>query len=72
MKIEDGDTIDFICDYYDYSGNYVSSHMLGDRLTVSGELAISDVYLPGSEAAQAAYVFTDVFGQEYWTPVIPR
>ena len=72
VKIEDGDTIDFICDYYDYSGNYVSSHMLGDRLTVNGELAISDVYLPGSEAAQAAYVFTDVFGQEYWTPVIPR
>ncbi len=72
VTIEDGDRIDFICDYYDYSGNYSASYKMGDEVIVNGGLVISDVYLPRAEAAQASYVFTDLFGQEYWTPVIPE
>ena len=72
VEIKDGDRIDFLCDYYDYEGNYSSTHMMGDEIIVNGGLVVSDVYLPRQEAAQASYVFTDIFGQEYWTPVVPH
>lgn len=71
-EIQDGDTIDFLCDYYTYDGEYSDSYMLGDRLEVSGELEISNVYLPDSDRAAASYKFTDMYNQSYWTPVIPQ
>ena len=70
--IQDGDTIDFLCDYYTYSGEYSDSYMLGDSIEVSGELEISNVYLPDSDSAAASYKFTDMYNQSYWTPVIPQ
>ncbi len=72
VSVSDGDVIDFLCDYYDYDGNYSDSYMLGDRLTVDGELVISNVYLPDASAAHASYIFTDIFAQEYWTPPLPQ
>ena len=72
VEIKDGDTIDLLCDYYDYSGNYSASYHLGTQIVVDGETRIGDVELPDAAKAQAAYIFTDIFGQEYWTPVIPR
>ena len=71
-EISTGDTIDFLCDYYSYDGRYTDSYMLGDRLTVRGELEISNVYLPDSDYAMASYKFTDIYAQSYWTPVIPE
>ncbi|MBO4819556.1 MAG: peptidase C11 [Firmicutes bacterium] len=72
VEIKDGDVIDFICDCYDYSGNYSASYKMGDQLVVNGALELSDVYLARPDAAQAAYIFTDVFGQEFWTPIVPH
>ena len=68
--LKDGDVIDFLCDYYDYNGNYVDNFMLGDQLTVSGELKISDVYIDAAKA-NACYRFTDIYNQQYWTELIP-
>lgn len=70
--LEPGDTLDFICDYYSYDGQYLDSYMMGDRMTVSGsmeDMVISYVYIP-IEAARATYRFTDIYAQEYWTPVL--
>ncbi len=61
-----GDVIDFVCDYYTYDGEYVDSYMLGDRITVNGELVISDVYVDASDA-KFTYIFTDIYNQKYWT-----
>ncbi|MBQ8186287.1 MAG: peptidase C11 [Clostridia bacterium] len=61
-----GDVIDFVCDYYSYDGEYLDSYMLGERLTVDGELVISDVYVDET-AAELTYVFTDIYNQQYWT-----
>ncbi len=72
VEIKDGDVIDFIADCYDYDGKYSSSHKIGDQVVVNGGLVLSDVYLPTPDAAQAAFIFTDVFGQEFWTPIIPH
>jgi len=42
IQIAKGDKIDFLCDYYDYNGNYQDTYYLGDTLTVgegTGEYA---------------------------------
>ena len=46
--LQDGDTIDFVADYYTYDGTYEDTYMIGDRYTVSGE-----VRRPGGGAAGA-------------------
>ena len=65
-----GDTIEFVCDYYNYNGEYVDSYIFGNTITYSGNNQISDVYLPDKNAASATYLFTDLYAQEYWTPVM--
>lgn len=69
--LEVGDRIDFICDYYAYDGTYENSYLMGDTLIYDGEEVISNVYLPDAAAACATYLFTDIYNQTYWTPVIP-
>ena len=64
--VKDGDIIDFVCDYYSYDGEYLDSYMLGEQLTVDGELTISDVYVDAS-AANLTYLFTDIYNQQYWS-----
>ncbi len=66
-----GDKIDFVCDYYDYNGNYQNSYMIGDQLTYTGNHVISNVDI-GRSKASAMYVFRDIYGTEYWTPEIPE
>lgn len=62
--VTDGDTIDFVCDYYSYEGEYLDSYMLGEQLVVDGELVISDVYVD-AEATNLTYLFTDLYNQQY-------
>lgn len=64
--VQVGDTIDFICDYYSYSGEYLDSYMLGEQLIVDGVLSISDVYVD-TDAARLTYCFTDIYNRQYWT-----
>ncbi len=68
--VQIGDTIDFLCDYYSYDGDYLDSYMLGDRLSVEGELIISDVYVD-ADAARLTYLFTDIYNQQYWSAPAP-
>ena len=68
--VQDGDIIDFVCDYYSYDGEYLDSYMFGEQLVVDGELEISDVSIE-EEAANLTYLFTDIYQQKYWTsPVV--
>ena len=66
IEIKDGDRIDFICEYYDYDRNFDSEYYLGDTLVVSGDLNLSDKKFDNSEYI-AAYRFTDIYHNEYWT-----
>ena len=67
--VQDGDVIDFVCDYYSYDGEYQDSYMLGEQLVVDGELVISDVYVDETRASYT-YRFTDIYNQTYWTEPI--
>ena len=67
--LREGDTLEFLCDYYGYNGSYQDSYLLGDPLTVQGELEIGNVPLDG--VTRASYRFTDLYQQSWWTPPIP-
>lgn len=63
-----GDTLDFICDYYAYDGTYLDSYYLGEQMTVTEDMMISNVYVDGE--LSATYRFTDIYNQHYWTDPI--
>lgn len=67
LSLEEGDEIDFLCDYYDYDGNYQDSYYLGETMTVSGNLSISNVSL-GDQTTVPTYVLTDIYNQAHWIP----
>ena len=69
-ELQPGDTIDFVCDYYSYSGIYQESFMLGDQLVYRDGLQISNTDVGGS--TRVTYLLTDMYNNEYWTPVLPK
>lgn len=68
-ELQDGDTLDFLCDYYSYDGDYQDSYYLGDTLTISGMPVISNTEV-GDGEVRIMYRFTDMYHEEYWTPAI--
>lgn len=68
-ELEVGDIIDFLCDYYRYDGTYQDSYFLGEQHIYNGHEQISNVYIDSQ--AVAAYRFTDIYNNSFWTPVIP-
>ena len=69
IELQKGDTIDFLCDYYTYDGQYQDSFMMGNQITVNGDLKISDTDI-GSGKVKLTYKFTDIYNEEYWAPCI--
>ena len=67
-QLEEGDVIDFICDYYRYDGSYENSYLLGDQWIYHEGYEIANVDVQGRTSA--TYLFTDIYQNEYWTPVI--
>ncbi len=67
-EIQSGDTLDFLCDYYSYEGEYVDSYYLGEQMVVGDSLTISNTYLNGDHIA--LYKFTDIYNQNYWTETL--
>lgn len=68
-ELQDGDKIDFVCDYYGYDGSYRDSYLFGEQWVYHADAEISNVYIK-AERANATYRFTDIYGQNYWTPKI--
>ena len=66
--IEEGDTIDFVCDYYRYDGSYENSYLLGEQWVYHTDYEISNVTVQGKTSA--TYLFTDIYDNEFWTPEI--
>ena len=65
-----GDTLDFLCDYYSYDGAYLDTYKLGEQMTVTEDMQISNTSLGGS--CVALYRFSDLYNQYYWTLPVPN
>ena len=66
-QLNQGDTLDFLCDYYSYDGVFNDSYYLGEQMVLDGtepEISNTDV---GDGGALITYCFTDIYGQKYWT-----
>ncbi len=70
-EINVGDTLDFICDYYSYDGEYQDSYFLGDQMVVTENMEISNVDV-GEGKVKVTYRFTDIYNQQYWTPAFTQ
>ena len=68
IAIGKGDEIQFICDYYDYDGNYHNSYKLGNPFTLGSTCSI--VNIPIKKDCKVTYCFTDMYQKQYWTPAI--
>ena len=66
IEIKSGDKLEFICDYYRYDGTYEGSYVLGDVMTVTDKIVISNVSV-GSSDCVVTYCLTDIYGNEFWT-----
>ncbi|MBQ6661003.1 MAG: peptidase C11 [Lachnospiraceae bacterium] len=71
VEIANGDKIDFLCDYYSYDYNYQDSYMLGDQITVNGDLIVTDLAITGQKAV-ISYRFTDMYNKAYWTDPVTK
>ena len=65
----EGDTLDFLCDYYAYDGTYQDSYYLGEPMTVTDNMVISNVDV-GEGAVRMTYRLTDQYHQYHWTPAL--
>ena len=63
-----GDKLEFVADYYTYSGSFEDSHVIGET-TVSDDMLVSDVELD-ADNCRHSYRFTDIYQQHYWTPAL--
>ena len=69
VGIGKGDRIQFVCDYYDYKGNYKESYKLGDPIVLGDETEIANTAV-NTEKCRLTYCLTDIYQQQYWTPVV--
>ena len=65
-ELKPGDEIAFVCDYYDYDGNFSDTYILGDKITVVDKLYLGDVNISGYKSI-AMYEVIDIYNQSYWT-----
>ncbi len=70
-ELNDGDKLDFICDYYSYYMKYQDSYFIGDSVTYHENMQISNTDV-GSGQVHLMYRFTDIYNQEYWTQPIVK
>ena len=66
QQLQLGDKLDFLCDYYTYEGEYQDSYYLGEQMTVTDSMEISNIDI-GKENCSALYRFTDIYNNQYWT-----
>lgn len=64
-----GDKLDFICDYYTYDMEYMDSYYLGDTITVSSDMLVTNTDV-GEGSVKILYLFTDIYDHEYWSEAI--
>ncbi len=71
-EINEGDKIDFLTDFYDYNKQYQDTYYLGEEMVVDkpmSEMHIANVSV-GTGDVLVTFKFTDIYGQEYWTPAL--
>ena len=64
------DTVQFIADYYTYENVYQDTYKISDVFTLADGLTADYILVPDPQEVSSCYRFTDIYGQEYWSPVL--
>ena len=68
IDIGAGDRIQFVCDYYDYDGNFRDGYQIGQEFMLGSAYEIGDSRF--NKDFRVTYCFTDIYQQKYWTPAV--
>ncbi len=68
--LQAGDKIDFLCDYYLYNGHFENNFYLGRQMVVSDPDNMKITNTDVGNSVNVAYVFTDLYGNTYWTKAL--
>ncbi|MBR6400524.1 MAG: clostripain [Firmicutes bacterium] len=68
-QFNDGDVIDFSCDYYTYDGEHNGVYSFGDPITYSGDLEVSYEDI-GENSTLIYYNLTDIYNNIYTTETV--
>ena len=70
-SLKKGDELQFLCSYYDYKGKYDDDYIIGNTMVVNDPENIEILNKKiGDGNALIMYRFTDIYGNEYWTPAL--
>ena len=67
VLLNKGDKIELICDYFDYTGNYLDSYKFGDTITVPGDGLVIENVPTGNFNTITMFRIIDIYGNEIWT-----
>ena len=70
IPLEQGDSIQLLCDYYAYDGAFEGSYTLGDPFTMGKSLTVEYLELDNDGSLSVSYRLTDIYGSVYWTPAV--
>lgn len=69
IRLENGNELDFLCDYYTYDEEFLDSYYLGEKMIVNGTIQISNVSI-GDARCMVTYMLTDIYNNNFWTPAL--
>ena len=73
-ELKEGDTIQFVCNLFDYDGKFVDTYPMGTPIEIRSsaeELTVSDMII-GNGSTIVTYVFRDIYGASHWTEALRR
>ncbi len=71
-ELTEGDTIDFLTDFYNYDKEYEDTYYLGETMTV--DKPMSDMHIANVSVGEGdvlvVFKFTDIYGEEHYTTAV--
>ena len=69
-ELKKGDSLQFVCDYYTYDGDYDASYLLGDAITIGDSLPAVTYEDVGESPVLVCFMLTDIYQNQSWTETV--
>jgi hypothetical protein len=68
-QLQNGDELEFLCDYYTYDGEYDDIYLFGDEMIVNGDIDVSYEYV-GDFTTNICCYLTDIYNNVFTTEMV--
>lgn len=69
LPVNDGDTIELVCEYYDYDGNFDDFYCYGEPFEYDSSMTV-DYYPIGEGSYIIYYIITDIYNNKFYTETV--